>query len=113
MKLGAIASLLIAGFTRLISGPAAFFLALKGLLIAFFTILLPVVLNNFFAGYVEKALDKLDSISIVSQFGGVAHLTGVLGWICSTMQIPAIVSLLVSALQVHLILKIIPFSPVK
>lgn len=90
-----------------------FFLALKAFLIALFVIVVPIVLNNVLHGMVEEAMMYVGSKAINGEWGGVAQFTGIMGWLVDCFQIPACFSVLVSALQLHYVLKLIPFSPVK
>lgn len=90
-----------------------FFLAIKALLIALFVILVPIVFNNFIGSLLEEALTYLNNVAVDGDWGGVVEFTGVFGWLLDCFQIPAAFSVFVSAVQLRLLLKMIPFSPVK
>lgn len=92
-----------------------FWLALKALLTALFIVALPIVLNNVMYGFMESAMTYFNSESGLglSEFSGLLSTTGILAWLLDCFNIPQAMSIIISAFQLHLILKMIPFSPVK
>lgn len=87
--------------------------ALKALLAGLLMILLPIVLNNFIADMVNDAMSWMQGQSVNGEWGGVAQFAGVTGWLIDKFRLAEILSVTLSALQIHLLLKIMPFSPVK
>lgn len=91
-----------------------FFLALKALLTALFIIVMPIVINNLIHNMMSDAMTLMNS-TFISQgaASGMIQVTGFCAWLSECLRIPECISMLVSALQAHMILKLIPFSPVK
>lgn len=89
------------------------FLAIKALLTALFIIVLPIVLNNLVADMIQEAMVFVGSQPLDGSWGGVSEFTGLLGWLVDCLCLPEVLSITISALQLHLCLKLIPFSPVK
>ena len=112
--IGAIASLSFGAVIKLLADRILFFLALKFLLTSLFIIAVPIVLNNLMYDFMDTAMTYLNTHAQgVNAFSGALQTVGLMAWLCECFKIPEAISILVSALQLHLILKIIPFSPIK
>jgi len=110
----AIASLGFGAIIKLLADRLLFFLALKFLLTSLFIIAVPIVLNNLMYEFMDTGLTYLNTHAQgVDAFSGALQTVGLMAWLCECFKIPEAISILVSALQLHLILKCIPFSPIK
>ena len=107
----AIVAFFTSGIAKLLIERLLFFLALKALIIAVCTILLPIILNNLLGDLLQTAIDYMNNISISSV--GNQSFSGFLGWLIDCFKIPQVLSITVSAFQMHITLKMIPFSPIK
>jgi len=97
---------------RLILGRVLLFLGLKALLVVMFTTLVPILMINFIGSMMDASLAAMSNMSF-DGYGGTAQFTGLLGWLLDCFQVPEALAVIISALQLHLILKMIPFSPIK
>lgn len=112
--IGAVASLGAVALGRWFLEKALMFLALKALLTALFIIVLPIVLNNLIHEFMQISIDHLNAnANGINAYSGMLSATGFLAWLFECFKIPECIAVLVSALQLHLVLKMIPFSPVK
>jgi len=110
----AIASLGFGAVIKMLADRVLFFLALKFLLTTLFIVAVPIVLNNLIYGFMDTGMTYLDSHAQgINAFSGALQTVGLMAWLCECFKIPEAISILVSALQLHLVLKIIPFSPIK
>lgn len=105
---------LATAFGKKVLTSVAFFLALKLLLSTLFIIVLPIVLNNVIFGMMETATSYLSTHAPDSTvYNGLHQMSGIGAWLLDCLKVPDALAYLVACLQLHLILKMIPFSPVK
>lgn len=98
---------------KMLADRVLFFLALKALLLGLFLVVMPIVLNNIIGSLMGEALAYFQSKPVDGSWGGIQQFTGLFGWLVDCFQIPAAFSVFVSALQLRVLLRMIPFSPVK
>lgn len=93
----------------------AVFTALKVLLTGIFVLVLPIVINNFIVSMIDTSTQIADSYYQSGSMLGepLIQATGFFAWVCNVMQVPAVLAVMITAMQVHLMLRVIPFSPVK
>lgn len=85
-------------------------IALKTILVALFTIVIPILLNNFIYDVLEIIFNFAGAQTAdVSGFNGAMNFTGFLAWLIEQFQLPQVLSVLVSALLLRLCLSMIPF----
>jgi hypothetical protein len=89
------------------------FLAIKALLTALFIVVIPIILNNAIHDFMQIVFNTMNQYADTSGLDGAMSFTGLLGWFVVKFRIPECVSMIVSALQLNLILRLIPFSPVR
>jgi hypothetical protein len=100
---------LISGcFAALFSNGVAWFVALKIFIGALIMVVLPIVLNNFFASIltgfttlVNESSSTLDPV--------IVSLTGVTGYIADQLELPAAFAVIFSAFATKMALRMIPF----
>lgn len=98
---------------RIMTDRVVMMVALKALLATLLMITLPIVLNNFIADMVNDAMSWMQGQAIDGEWGGVAQFSGIAGWLIVKFRLSEVLAVTLSALQIHLLLKIMPFSPVK
>jgi len=112
--LAPLASISIGAVIKLLADRLLLFFALKALLTTLFIIAVPIVLNNLAHDFMNTAMTYLDSkANGIDAFSGAYQAVGFMAWLMECFRIPECISVLVGALQLHLVLKMIPFSPVK
>jgi hypothetical protein len=112
--LGPIFVFLSSALAKSIFDKVFMFLALKALLTALFIIALPIVLNNVIYTFMESSMIYFNSQSgELTEYSGIFSTTGIFAWLLDCFNVPQSFSIIISAFQLHLILKMIPFSPVK
>lgn len=109
----AILAFLTSATARVFAEKLIIWFAFKALITTLFIIVVPIVLNNLIAGMVEDSLTYLDGITGVASFGGTATFTGVMGFLADCFCLSEVLSIMIGALQLHLVFKMIPFSPFK
>ena len=87
--------------------------ALKILLTGLMFFALPVVLNTFIYKFIAMSLDMINNATDGSGVSGIMQFSGFMAWLLECFRIPECIAVFVSALQIRLILKMIPFSPVR
>lgn len=107
-----ILSTISSGFIKVVADRVLLFLAIKALLTFLCIIVFPIVLNNVIHHFLQIAIDSLNSVS-VSGLDGSMTFSGFLGWLIQCFKFPEVLSIIVSAMQMHLMFKMIPFSPIK
>lgn len=110
---GAILSFLEAFVTKLGEWFIKIFTSFKTFWFTIITVTLPVIINNFIADYMTDMMTFLNSLGLDAEWSNVAEYTGLMGWLIDCFQIPEVLSILLAALSMHLLLKMIPFSPIK
>lgn len=118
MIVAAVASVVAAiagGVVKQIAQGVLFFIALKILLIAIFTLLLPVILNNFIYSFLENSIAIINSSVDLSPDSGTSFLemVGLMAWLAERFRLPECFSIFVTGIQLRIVLKMLPFSPVK
>jgi len=109
-----ILAFLTSAFAKAILDKVFFFLALKVFLTTIFIIVLPIVLNNLMFDMMHTAMNYLQTNAPDSSIhDGLVEISGLAAWLIDCLKISDAVAYLVSCLQLHMILKMIPFSPVK
>lgn len=111
----AIAALLVflgSATARFIAEKVFLFIAIKAALLFLFTIVLPIVLNNFIADQLQASLGYMNTLTLAA-YDGTMSFSGLMGWLLDIFNIPECLSILLSAIQLHITLRFLPFSPVK
>jgi hypothetical protein len=86
------------------------FVAMKVIAVALFTIIVPLVLNNFLYDIIEIVMNFANQqAGGTGAITGAMSFTGFLGWLVSIFRLPDCLSVLVSALVLRLTLSMIPF----
>ena len=110
----ALAPVAVGAVIKLIADRVVLFFAVKTLLTALFVIAVPIILNNVAHDFMNEAMQYMNSkTNGLDAFSGAMQAVGLMAWLCECFQIPECISILVSALQLHIVLKMIPFSPIK
>lgn len=103
-------------FANFFSTAVAQFTATKLVLIAIFTLVLPVVLNNLIYDLVVSMLNSIDPYmqQIQANMGAssTVSVAGIGAWAVSLFRIPECVAVLMSAVSIRLSLSLIPFLKV-
>jgi hypothetical protein len=110
---GSIIALLATVGTKIIAALVNFFTQAKVFWLSLLTVLIPVLINNVIGGFIQEALDIMQTLGVDAEWGNVAEFTGFLGWLVDCFQIPEFMAIVLAAVSLHLVLKMIPFSPVK
>jgi hypothetical protein len=95
-------------FAQLFATSAAWFVALKLLLVTLIMVVLPILLTNFFASIVSGIL-TLAGEQFTGASSVVAELTGVAAYIATQLELPAAFAVIFSAFAAKFALKLIPF----
>lgn len=108
------AGVAVGAIAKLIMDRVLFFLAIKALLTVLFITVVPIIFNNLIYEFMDIGMDYVNlHAGNVNGYETILDATGFLAWFCECVKLPECVSIMVSALQLHIILKMIPFSPVK
>ena len=101
-------------FAKILADRLLAFVALKALLVFLFIVVVPIVLNNVIHDMLSLSMDLMsaEAAGATGMDGGM-DFTGFLGWLCVCFKIPECMAVLISAIQLNLTLKLIPFSPVR
>ncbi len=110
--LAIVGSSICTGLLKALSDRILFYLAIKALLIAICTVLIPIVVNNIISGYLQDAIDAMAALN-TSGLNGSMSFSGWVGYLLDCFNIPECLSIIVGAIQLHITLKLIPFSPIK
>jgi hypothetical protein len=95
---------------RIFSDKILGWIAIKVLLVALFTVVIPLVLNNFLYDIIEIILGFANTqASGASSFGGVLGFTGFGAWLIDCFRIPAALSVIISAFALRAALSMVPF----
>mgnify|MGYP000257960045 CR=1 FL=1 len=110
----ALAPIAVGAVIKLIADRVVLFFAVKALLTTLFIVAVPIILNNLAHDFMNEAMLYMNSKTTgLDAFSGAMQAVGLMAWLCECFRIPECISILVSALQLHLVLKMIPFSPIK
>lgn len=86
------------GLTSVFGSGILMHLAFKAILIAIFTIVLPVVLSKLLYGGAPVLIDHMLSYLGAHEIGSASlNLTGVAGWLATKLRLVECISLLISA----------------
>lgn len=110
--ISAVLSWLFGVFARLFVVISQHFLATKIVLVTFFMIVFPVILNNLVYEILEGVFSVINNIAVsqdIPVIGSVISFSGLAGWFLSTMKIPESFSVVVSAIATSFVLRSIPF----
>lgn len=96
--------------SKLLSEGVVKYMAMKALLITLITVTVPIVAKNLIVWLYDTTMtavfDNVDMTGIVAQ---TYEFTGFAGYIALEMQLPAAVSILLTAAGIRLVLNFIPF----
>ena len=85
-------------------------IALKLLLVFLFTVVVPIVLNNFLYDIIEIVMNFATSqAGGASSVNGAMNFTGFAAWLIDCFKLAETLAVLVSALALRLALSMIPF----
>lgn len=108
--MGALLSFLGSAVGRVFTDKVLGWIALKALLVFLFTVVVPIVLNNFLFDIMEIVMNSASSqIGEVSEFNGAMNFTGFTAWLITVFRLSECLSVLVSALVLRVSLSMIPF----
>jgi len=117
--MGAIVSIIVAGFTRLagwfgvaLASSASRFLVLKAMLLFLFVTILPVVLNNVIYSLLNTFMTKAASASTGFNAGTspVLALQGLGAYLASQLGLPEAMSIILSAVAIGATLRILKLN---
>ena len=96
-------------FARYLTVEILKMLAFKAMLLTFAIIILPAVIENFMV-YLFDGFMGIASAQLQGQtFQGVITISGVFGWVATTLKIPEGLAILLSAVTTRYALNLIPF----
>jgi hypothetical protein len=98
---------------RMIAEKVFLFLAVKTLLVAVVATLLPVVLNNLLADWMADGIAMMEGFAVSGGLPGGMQFTGFMAWLIDCFKLSDCLAIVVTATQLHIMLKFLPFSPVK
>jgi hypothetical protein len=106
----ALVAILASWLGQLFTASVARYIALKLILFTLTVVVLPLVLKGLMDWLVERSLHVISSQTAASGMtSAVWSVGGMAGWLVSTFQIPAIVSVLMGAIAFRFSLRLIPF----
>ena len=107
-------SLLTGAVAKFIADRVLLWVAVKGLLVLLFTVILPIVLNNFLYDMIEIGSNLMTAnAGDVSSMSSTMEFTGLLAWLSDCFNLPECLSVLVGALLLRVTLSSIPFFGLK
>lgn len=110
--LGGLIALASSAVVKMLIDRVLFFLALKALLTALMIIVFPIMIKNIVFSLMSSAM-QLVNATPVDGYSGLVEFTQLAAWLIETCRVPDCIAILVSAFQLHLLLRLLPFSPVK
>jgi len=102
-------ALLSALFAQLFGTTAAYYIAIKAVLVTLMMIVLPILLKKFFTWIVAGTLTLVGGSALGSVSSTTLALTGLAGWFGSNIGLPACFAVILSAVATRFTLKLIPF----
>lgn len=96
-------------FSKYISDNVAEFAAKKGMLYAFLTVTLPVIIKNICVWLVETVKGILDGLNLTYPDSIILHATGLLGYVLSHLNMVTVFTIILAAMAIRLIMNFIPF----
>ena len=100
-------------FAAGLADKAITWIALKVFLTALFMVALPYVLNSVIYSFMEFSMGMITDRLADESFDTALQFTGIAAWLLECFKVPECIAVLVSALQLRLVLKMIPMSPIK
>lgn len=85
------------------------FVATKALMVTFFIVVLPIILNNFVYDIMNTTFTWMQSHSDTTSINPSLTYDGLLGWFVTIFRIPECLSVIISALTMRLAIRHIPF----
>jgi hypothetical protein len=86
------------------------FLAIKAVLVTLFIVVVPIMLNNLLVKLMSSMLNFATAATAGGgSFGGVVAFAGVGAWLIDCWQLNGCLSIMTAALQLRLLLSMIPF----
>lgn len=111
--LGGIVAILTSALAKTILDRVLFFLALKALATMFFILVIPIILKNWVFGLIEMSLGMVNDAATGQGYSGIVELSQLAAWFVDVCRLPDALAAMVGAFQLHLFLRMLPFSPVK
>jgi hypothetical protein len=105
----AILAFLGSAFAKIFTDKVISWIAWKALLIFLFTIIVPIVLNNFLYDIIKIIMDFAGVQSAGATFDGAMSFSGLMAWFIECFKLAECLSVLVSALVLRVILSMVPF----
>jgi hypothetical protein len=96
-------------FSALFSTTSAYYLAIKAVIVTLMMVVLPILLKNFFTWIVSGVLAVIAGSPLGTASPTIVSLTGLAGYLGSSLGIPAAVAVILSAVATRFTLKLIPF----
>lgn len=100
---------LASAVASLLGTSAAYYIAMKAVLITLMMVVLPILLKKFFTWIIAGVLTLVTGSALGSASSTVVALTGVAGFLGSSLGIPAAMAVIVAAVATRFTLKLIPF----
>lgn len=95
-------------FSSAVADNVARYVAGRALLVGLFTIILPIVLNNFIYDILDMGLSMINSQTSGASFNGGVSFSGLAAHWINLLRVPDCMSVVVSALVVRAGLNMIP-----
>ena len=89
------------------------FVLMKVFFTALLFVALPIVFNTAIYKFMDMSLDMIYNATSGTAASGLMDFSGFMAWLIECFRLPECIAVLVAALQLRLILKMIPFSPVR
>lgn len=96
-------------FAALFSTTAAYYVAIKAVIVTLMMIVLPILLKKFFTWIVAGVLTLVGDSALGSVSPTTLALTGLAGWFGSNLGLPGCFAVILSAVATRFTLKLIPF----
>lgn len=101
---------LTSALAKMIVDKILMFLAIKALLVTLFIVVVPIVLNNVLVKLMGAMLNFATAATADGgSFGGAVAFAGLAAWLIDCFQLNGCLSIMTSALQLRLLLSMIPF----
>ena len=107
--MGAIVAAIVGWVGALLARSTVVYLAMKALLFVLFVTVLPVIINNLIYKLIQGSIDVVGTTA-GSASSHVVALTGIAGYLGSTLRLPEALSIMLSAVATRFALKLIPFT---
>lgn len=108
--MGALLSFLGSAVGRVFTDKVLGWIALKTILVFLFTVIVPVILNNFIYDIMQIVMNSASGqIGEISELNGAMNFTGFTAWLIDCFKLAESLSVLISALVLRVSLSMIPF----